>query len=101
MLYPPIASPPSFLTPAVRAALEDVVSEMFPTARIVPQMSTGGSESLFFRNVGIPAYNLSGVFKPGGDDRTHGNDERVGVEAFHDAVEFWYRLVMRLASDSP
>ncbi|MFC1661297.1 M20/M25/M40 family metallo-hydrolase [Gemmatimonadota bacterium] len=99
--YPAFASPPSFLTPAVRGALESVVQGMFPTARIVPDLSTGATESSLLRNAGIPAYNLSGIFIPEGDDRTHGNDERVGIEAFHDAVEFWYRLVMRLASDSP
>ena len=64
-----------------------MVSEMSPAARIVPDMSSGATESLFFRNVGIPAHNLPGIFIPERDDRSHGNDERVGVEAFHDAEE--------------
>jgi acetylornithine deacetylase/succinyl-diaminopimelate desuccinylase-like protein len=32
-----------------------------------------------------------------GEDRSHAANERIGVDAFHDAVEFWYRLMKRLA----
>ncbi|MEE8385596.1 MAG: M20/M25/M40 family metallo-hydrolase [Dehalococcoidia bacterium] len=94
----PIQSPPSFLTPALQEALEDLVSEMFHPARVIPGMSTGATDGLLTRNGGIPTYGVAGIFEPSGENRAHGKDERVGVKAFHDSVEFWYRLLKRLAS---
>ena len=94
----PIQSPPSFLTPALQEALEDLVSEMFHPARVIPGMSTGATDGLLTRNGGIPTYGVAGIFEPSGENRAHGKDERVGVKAFHDSVEFWYQLLKRLAS---
>jgi acetylornithine deacetylase/succinyl-diaminopimelate desuccinylase-like protein len=31
------------------------------------------------------------------DVRAHGRDERIGVEAFYQAVDFYYRLIRALA----
>jgi acetylornithine deacetylase/succinyl-diaminopimelate desuccinylase-like protein len=96
-LFPAIPSPPSFLTPRLREVLSALVEEMFPGADIVSGMATGASDGLFTRNAGTPTYTLSAIFEPEGENRAHGLDERVGVEEFHDAVEFWYRMVKRLA----
>jgi acetylornithine deacetylase/succinyl-diaminopimelate desuccinylase-like protein len=43
----------------------------------------------------LPVYRT--LFEREGEDRSHGRDERVGVQAFYDAAEFWYDLVMALA----
>lgn len=94
-----VPSPPSLLTPEITNMLNVLVDEMFPTARIIPVMATGATDGLYTRNGGIPTYGLSSIFSPADDVRAHGQDERVGVEIFHDAVEFWYRMVKRLASD--
>jgi acetylornithine deacetylase/succinyl-diaminopimelate desuccinylase-like protein len=64
----------------------------------VPEMSTGATDGLFTRSAGIPTYGLSAVFDVIDDVRAHGRDERIGVKAFHDAAEFWYRLVKELGS---
>lgn len=93
-----VLSPPSLLTPAMATMLDALVGEMFPTVRVVPVMETGATDGLFTRNGGIPTYGLGAIFEPPDDIRAHGLDERVGVEIFHDAVEFWYRMVKRLAS---
>jgi acetylornithine deacetylase/succinyl-diaminopimelate desuccinylase-like protein len=60
-------------------------------------MSMGATDGLFTRNAGIPTYGVSAIFDDPNDVRAHGRDERVGVKAFHDAAEFWYRLVKTLA----
>jgi acetylornithine deacetylase/succinyl-diaminopimelate desuccinylase-like protein len=31
--------------------------------------------------------------------RAHGKDERVGVEAFYRAAQFWYRTIKAFAED--
>lgn len=94
----PILSPPSLLTPLLQSTLEELVSEMFSPARVIPVMGTGATDGLFTRNGGIPTYGVAGIFEPAGENRAHGKDERVAVESFHDSVEFWYRLLKRLAS---
>jgi acetylornithine deacetylase/succinyl-diaminopimelate desuccinylase-like protein len=33
-----------------------------------------------------------------GDDRSHGKDERVGLQDFYDGVEFGYRLMVASSS---
>jgi acetylornithine deacetylase/succinyl-diaminopimelate desuccinylase-like protein len=39
---------------------------------------------------------VSAVFDVIDDIRAHGRDERIGVKAFRDALEFWDRMVREL-----
>ncbi len=90
-------SPASPLRDDVMGAVKDIVGQMWPGAVVIPEMSTGATDGLYVRNAGIPTYGVSAVFDPTDDVRIHGRDERIGVKAFHDAVEFWYHLVKRLS----
>jgi acetylornithine deacetylase/succinyl-diaminopimelate desuccinylase-like protein len=90
-------SPPSPLTPAILSAVERVTDELWPGTPVVPTMLTGATDGLYLRNAGIPTYGVSGLFHEVDDVRAHGRDERVGVQAFYDELEFLYRLVQRLA----
>lgn len=98
---PPTPSPASPLRPDVMRPIERLAAEMWPTAPVVPEMSTGATDGLHVRNVGIPTYGVSAVFLPVDDDRSHGRDERIGVKAYHDASLFWYRLLKTLTSPPP
>lgn len=79
--------------------VQRLTKERFPGAVVVPEMSTGATDGLFTRNAGIPTYGVSAIFfgqlEP---SRAHGQDERVGMKAFHDSVEFWYAMVKQLTS---
>ena len=94
-------SPPSPLSEEIMAPLTRLVGELWPGAGVVPEMSTGATDGLYTRNAGIPTYGVAGIFEEVGDVRAHGRDERVGVKAYHDAAEFWYRFVKTLASRRP
>jgi acetylornithine deacetylase/succinyl-diaminopimelate desuccinylase-like protein len=96
-LYAPISSPPSPLTPEIMGPLERLVAEQFPKVPIVPIMEAGATDGLFLRNVGIPTYGVSAVFEEQNDVRAHGRDERIGVQSFYDALEFWYRMMRAFA----
>jgi acetylornithine deacetylase/succinyl-diaminopimelate desuccinylase-like protein len=96
-LYAPIPSPPSPLTPAIMGPLERLVAEQFPKVPIVPLMEAGATDGLFLRNAGIPTYGVSAVFEEQNDVRAHGRDERIGVQSFYDALEFWYRMMRAFA----
>jgi acetylornithine deacetylase/succinyl-diaminopimelate desuccinylase-like protein len=95
---PPTPSPASPLRPDVMRPVEQLVAKMWPTAAVVPEMSTGATDGLHTRNGGIPTYGVSAIFERVDDIRAHGRDERVGVKAYHEAAQYWYELVKALAS---
>lgn len=89
-------SPPSPLTAELMGAVEAVTREMWPDVPIVPTMSTGATDGLYFRNEGIPVYGVSGLFY--GETGAHGMNERIPVQSFYEGQEFLYRLTKLLAS---
>lgn len=89
-------SPPSPLTPEILGAIEAATGEMWPGVPVVPTMSTGATDGLYFRNAGIPVYGVSGLFYA--ETGAHGMNERIPVQSFYEGQEFLYRLVRRLAS---
>ena len=98
-VYAPIPSGPSPLTPAIMGPIERLVAEQFPNVPIVPVMEAGATDGLFLRNAGIPTYGVSAVFEEQNDVRAHGRDERLRVQSFYEALEFWYRMMQAYASD--
>ncbi len=95
---PAIASPPSPLRPDVAAAYTKAVRARFPGAPIVPQMSTGATDGLYFRAAGIPVYGIDGTWGVSPDDeRAHGLNERLPVKALHDGVAIWTEMLRDLA----
>jgi acetylornithine deacetylase/succinyl-diaminopimelate desuccinylase-like protein len=60
-------------------------------------MSAGGTDSRFLRNAGIPAYGHSGLASDIFDNRIHGRDERVNIDAYRRGQEYLYQLVKTLA----
>jgi acetylornithine deacetylase/succinyl-diaminopimelate desuccinylase-like protein len=63
-------------------------------------MSAGASDSAFTRAAGIASYGVDGMFDDLDDGRAHGRDERIGVAAFPEELEFTYRL-MKVLLDAP
>jgi acetylornithine deacetylase/succinyl-diaminopimelate desuccinylase-like protein len=89
-------SPESPLSPEVVDAVTAVTKSMWPDVVILPDMSAGASDSAFTRAAGMPSYGVDGMFDDLDDGRAHGRDERIGVEAFNQELEFTYRLMKRL-----
>jgi acetylornithine deacetylase/succinyl-diaminopimelate desuccinylase-like protein len=66
--------------------------------QIIPQMSTGATDGLYFRAAGIPVYGVEGSWGISPDDeRAHGLDERLPVRAIYDNVLHWEMMVRTLA----
>jgi acetylornithine deacetylase/succinyl-diaminopimelate desuccinylase-like protein len=72
--------------------ITDITKAMWPEAEVLPTMSTGATDSTFFRNIGVPVYGVSGIFSEFGDNRIHGRDERIRKQSFYEGLEFLYRL---------
>src|SRR3954468_14417682 len=90
-------SQPAVLREDVMGAVESLTKEMFPGVVVVPVMSTGATDGLYFRNAGIPTFGIDGTFGDIDDVRAHGRDERVGVKQYFEGLEFQYRLIKALA----
>jgi acetylornithine deacetylase/succinyl-diaminopimelate desuccinylase-like protein len=95
-------SPPSPLTPAILGAIETITEDMWPGTPVIPTMSTGATDGLYLRIVGIPVYGVSGLFGDIDDVRAHGQNERIRIESYFEGQEFLYRLTKTLSrEDTP
>jgi len=90
------APPP--LRPDVVKPLEKIAAKMWPGAPVVPAMAVGASDSIYTNAAGLPTYMVSGSALARDDIRAHGQDERLGVRAFYNAVDFFYDYLKAVVS---
>jgi acetylornithine deacetylase/succinyl-diaminopimelate desuccinylase-like protein len=90
-------SPPP-LRDDVMNALRAVSAKLWPGAAVMPTMEAGASDSIFTMNAGIPSYGISGVAIERGDDRAHGRDERIKIDAYDTGAEFYYLFLKALTT---
>lgn len=93
----PVASDASPLREDVMQALRRAIDLRAPGLPIVPSMSAGATDSLYFRNLGVPSYGVSGVFMHPRDNFAHGLNERVPLATLDGALLQWRSLLMDLA----
>ena len=96
-ITPAMAAPESPPRPELIAAVERIATGLWPGVIVLPQMSPGASDSNFTRAAGMPSYGIDGLFDDVDDWSAHRRDERIGVGAFEDEIEFTHRLMLRLA----
>jgi acetylornithine deacetylase/succinyl-diaminopimelate desuccinylase-like protein len=97
VITPATPSPESPLSGNILPTVEKVVHQLWPDVVILPQMGAGASDSKYTRLVGIPSYGVDGMFDDLDDGRAHGRDERIGVAAFGQEVEFTYQLMREVS----
>ncbi len=85
------------IDPSVLAATTEITKSMWGDIPVVPTMSTGATDSHYFRAIGIPSYGISGLFSTPGETNAHGRDEKLRVKSYYDGLEFLDQLVRRLA----
>ena len=95
---PPIVSPESPPTPQIMKKTALLVHSMWPNVPLIPTMATGFSDDRQTRNAGMVSYDINGVWQDVDENRAHGRDERIGIEAFDESVEFTYRLLKAMSS---
>jgi len=97
LIYPATPSDPSPLREDVTQALRKAIDLRAPGLPIVPTMSAGATDSLHFRNAGVPSYGVGGAFMHPKDSYAHGLNERVPVATLDGALVQWRSLVKDLA----
>jgi acetylornithine deacetylase/succinyl-diaminopimelate desuccinylase-like protein len=65
---------------------------------IIPHMSTGATDGLYFRQAGIPVYGAEASWGISPDDeRAHGLDERIPARSIYNNVVHWESMLKDLA----
>jgi acetylornithine deacetylase/succinyl-diaminopimelate desuccinylase-like protein len=90
-------SPESPISGNILPTVEKVAHQLWPGVVVLPQMGAGASDSKYTRVVGMPSYGIDGMFDDLDDGRAHGRDERIGVTAFEQEVDFTYRLMREVS----
>jgi acetylornithine deacetylase/succinyl-diaminopimelate desuccinylase-like protein len=90
-----MGSSSSFETP-LGDALRRVASALVPGSRVVPSMTSGGTDAKYFRWKGVPSYGF-GLHSPRIPYTEyplmfHGHDERVDVDSLRLSAQMWEAL---------
>ncbi|HUQ81738.1 MAG TPA: M20/M25/M40 family metallo-hydrolase [Gemmatimonadaceae bacterium] len=92
-------SPPTAMLPELMDPVAQITRDMWGNIPVIPVMSTGATDSRFFRALGVPAFGVSGLFSdPTVDARAHGRDERMRMQSYYEGQEFLYRLTKALTT---
>jgi carboxypeptidase PM20D1 len=97
LIYQPVPSDASPLREDVMKALRKAIDLRAPGLPIVPSMSAGATDSLHFRNAGVPSYGVGGTFMSPKDSFAHGLNERVPVATIDGALVQWRSLIRDLS----
>lgn len=93
----PLASDASPLRADVMKAVKDAVTARAPGVTVMPGMSAGATDSLYFRALGVPSYGVSSLFMKAQDGFAHGLNERVPVAGIGASLAQWDAVVRALA----
>jgi carboxypeptidase PM20D1 len=89
--------PSSPLREEVIAAIETAVHQHYPGIPVIPYMSSYSTDGVEIRAAGIPTYGTLGVFMRESEDFSHGLNERVPVQSFFRALDWWPTIIKLLA----
>lgn len=93
----PVTSDASPLRDDVMKAIRKAIDLRTPGLQIVPSMSAGATDGLYFRNVGVPSYGVSGIFMSAKDSYAHGLNERVPLATLDGSLVQWRSLLRDLS----
>ena len=92
----PTAIPPA-LDPKIIGPVKTVAAKHFPGLPVLPLMSTGATDGIFFEAVGIPVYGAPGFFVDPDGNGTHGLNERIRKDSLYGGREYLFDLVKAFA----
>ncbi len=88
-------------TPLYRAIVE-VIHRNYPSASIAPAVSTGFTDSHWFRDLGIASYGFAPFVIPEAEESgVHGNNERISIENIRKGTAMMVELVRAVAASKP
>jgi carboxypeptidase PM20D1 len=93
----PTAPNESAVDESLMATIRAVTQPRYPGSVVAPLMTSGVTDSAYFRQRNVPAYGFNPMVLTEAElESEHGNDERVPVAAFREAVQTYYEVISRL-----
>ncbi|HEX8484451.1 M20/M25/M40 family metallo-hydrolase [Sphingomonas sp.] len=92
----PTAVPPT-LDPKIIGPMKALAAKHFPGLPLVPLMSTGATDGVFFGGIGMPVYGAPGIFIDKDMGGIHGLNERIRVKSLYDGRDYLFDLVKAYA----
>ena len=92
-------SPASPLRDDILAVIRKALDRRYPGLPIIPYMSAGASDSLYFRARGVDSYGASGLFMRAEDEFAHGLNERAPVASIDGALDHWHVVLTTLGGE--
>ncbi len=93
-----IESEASPLRPELVAAFERAVKAAWGEVPIYPAQSSGASDSMWYRAIGVPSYGASASFIKESDEYAHGLNERMPLSNIRPGITYYRMLLRELAS---
>ena len=93
----PLASDASPLRADVTNAIRDAIAARAPGIPVIPSMSAGATDSMYFRAMGVPSYGVASLFMRAKDGFAHGLNERVPVAGIQASLDQWDRVIRTLS----
>ena len=95
----PLASPASPINEEVTAAVTKAIHKQHPGIPIIPYMAPYATDGKHMRLAGMPTYGVIGLFIREEDEFAHGLNERVQIDVFFGALDYWHDLLTDLAGN--
>lgn len=91
-----VATDASPLRPDLMKIVGDAIHARYPDVPIVPSMSAGASDSMWFRAKGLPSYGASPIFMKDSDGFAHGLNERTPLSEIAPSIVYYKRVFKEL-----
>lgn len=86
-------SPASPMRPDFIAAVEKAMGRVYPGVPVFPSQSSGASDSMWYRALGVPSYGASPSFSMDSEDFAHGLNERVRLSNIRPGINYYLSLL--------
>ena len=93
----PVALPPP-LDPKIVGPVEKLSAKYFPGVPVLPSMSTGATDAVYFGALKVPVYGVPGIWLDPDLNGIHGLDERIAITSLMTGRDYLTDLVKMLGS---
>jgi len=92
-----VATDASPINPTFVAAVKTALAGVYPGVPMFPSMSSGASDSMWFRFHGVPSYGASPMFTKASEDFSHGLNERAPIANIAPGIDYYLVLLKELS----
>ncbi len=92
-----VATPASPMRADFLGAVNKAMTAAYPGVPVFPSQSSGASDSMWYRHVGVASYGASPTFSKDSEDFSHGLNERVRLSNIAPGLTYYLTLLTQLS----